>query len=472
MKDLKIPLYPSLPGGNHKVVFQTAPFYSKNGQGKGGRRIFCNAFFVILFIFFLSVFPPPLCAEVREYHLDNGLKILVAEDHKAPIATFQVWYRVGSMDDPSGEKGISHLLEHMMFKGTPKYGSKVFSRIIQKNGGQDNAYTTRDYTAYFETLSSDRLDIPINFEADRMRNLLLDPASLKSEEKVVMEERRLRNEDDPRSSLFEEVMAAAFKAHPYQYPVIGWMSDIKSVSHDEISKYYRAYYSPDNAFIVVTGDVEPGQIYKNIKRAFGDIPVGKGRSEINTVEPVQRGEKRIFLEMEAKLPYVLIAYHTPVFPDDDSYALDVLESILSGKSGRLYRNVVHNSDAVLDAFAEYMEMYVDPMLFLLGGTAAPGNDPGRVEKALYGQIDLLKKEAPADREVQKAKNQVEASFIMQQDSLYMQARVIGMFEILGGWRLKDKYLEGIRNVTPEDVRRVAKKYFTRENRTVGILIPK
>lgn len=416
--------------------------------------------------------PVALGAEVEKYRLKNGLKILIVEDHKAPLATFQIWYRVGARNEPSGKKGMSHLLEHMMFKGTAEYGSKMFSRIVQKNGGIDNAYTTKDYTAYFQTLSSDRIDISIELEADRMRNLTLDPGELKAEIEVVKEERRLRYEDDPRNSLFEEVMAAAFKAHPYQHPVIGWMSDLSSIGRDELYDYYRTYYSPDNAFIIVAGDIKPEETLKKIKKAFGKIPRGDKRTEISTVEPEQKGERRVYLKKEAKLPYVLVAYHVPNFPHEDGYALDVLESILSGKSGRLYRNIVYLKKAALEAFAEYFEIYLDPMLFFLGGAAPPGKDVKGVEDALYEEMEKIKKSPPDEREVRKAKNQVAASFIMNQDSLYMRARVIGMFEMVGDWKMKDGYLEGIQKVTPEDVRRVARKYFTEENRTVGILVPK
>jgi len=438
-------------------------------RNSGNYIIYQCAFLVISLLFLL---PSCLNAEVKEYRLDNGLKVLVVEDHKAPIATFQVWYRVGSRNEPAGKKGISHLLEHMMFKGTPRYGTKEFSKIIQKNGGIDNAYTTRDFTAYFQIISSDRIDIPIELEADRMQNLTLDPEELKSEIQVVMEERRLRYEDDPQNLLYEEVVAAAFKAHPYQFPVIGWMSDLASITRDDIYQYYRAHYAPDNAFVIVIGDVDADVVYEKIKKSFGAIPAGAERDDIRTVEPGQKGERRITLVKEAKLPYVMIAYHTPGFPAEDSYALDVLESILSGRSGRLYRHMVKGERVALDASASYMGSYLDPMLFFLDGTATPGMKAADVEQALYSEIEMIKNEPPSEREVQKAKNQVEASFIMGQDSLYVQARVIGMFEMLGGWRLKDTYLEGIRRVTPEDVQRVAKKYFTKENRTVGILIPK
>lgn len=411
-------------------------------------------------------------SEVREYSLKNGLKVLVTEDHKAPVATFQVWYMVGSRNEPEGKTGISHLLEHMMFRGTSKFGSKVFSRLIQKNGGTDNAYTTRDYTMYYETLSSDRLDLAIELESDRMENLLLNPEAVRYERSVVMEERRMRYEDDPQSSLFEEVVATAFKVHPYHHPVIGWMSEIKSIDRDDLYTHYKRYYSPDNAVIVVAGDVHAGDILKKIEAEFTDIPKGPPRPPVTSIEPQQKGEKRVYLKRaEAKLPYILIAYHVPNFPGEDSAALDVLSSILSGKSGRLYKDLVRGGETALNVFASYDSLRIDPFLFFVGGTVKSGSNIKELEQALYSELAKLANTPPSETEVQKAKNQVEASFIMGQDSIYFEGQILGMFEVLGDWKLKDKYLDMIRDVTPEDVRKVAEKYFNENNRTVGILIP-
>ncbi len=409
--------------------------------------------------------------EVQEAILKNGLKVLVVEDHKAPVATFQVWYRVGGRDDPKGKTGISHLLEHMMFKGSQKFGEKQFSRIIQRNGGIDNAYTTKDYTMYFETLSSDRIDIALQLEADRMENLLLKPDDVIYERSVVMEERRMRYEDDPQNLLFEDVVAAAFKVHPYHNPVIGWMSDLKNITQEDLLHHYRRYYSPDNTFIVVAGDVDSETIINKIKRYFEHIPNTEKRPEYNFSEPPQRGERRVKLKKEAALPYLLIAYHVPSFPHQDAPALDVLSYILSGKSGRLYKEIVREEEIAIDAFVSYSGLYRDPFLFFLGGTSKPGHTVKELENSLYRQIEIIKENPPSEREIQKARNQVEAAFIMGQDSIYSQARLVGTFELLGSWRMIDEYLRQIRAVTPEDVQRVARKYLVEDNRTVGILIP-
>ncbi|MFN3480901.1 MAG: M16 family metallopeptidase [Thermodesulfovibrionales bacterium] len=427
---------------------------------------------VILIVLFL--FPFSGLTETREFYLDNGLKVITIEDHKVPITTFQIWYRVGSRDEISGKTGLSHLLEHMMFKGTPLYGPKTFSKIIQRNGGVDNAMTTKDYTMYFETLSSDRIGIAIDLESDRMLNLILDPKETISERNVVMEERRLRYEDDPQNSLFELVTATAIMNHPYRNPVIGWMSDLSNIKVDDLREFYEAHYRPNNAFIVIAGDIKPDDILEKIKSAFGKKAgsVSKPLTKDVTVEPQQKGEKRLILKKEAELPYILIAYHTPSIPHEDSYALDVLSTILSGgKSSRIHRSLIYDKKIALDAGSDYSGMYRDPFLFFLWATASPGKEIAEIEKALYDEIDRIKNEPPSERELQKAKNQIESFFIFSQDSLYMQAMITGRFEVLGDWRLKDKYLEGIRKIRPEDVQRVAKKYLIEDNRTVGILIP-
>jgi len=428
-------------------------------------KLFLIALFLLL--------PGAVCAlEVKEYKLKNDLKILIIEEHKAPVVTFQVWYRVGSREEPSGKSGLSHLVEHMMFKGTPNYGPSALSKIVQKNGGTDNAYTTKDYTVYFELFSSDRIALSLELEADRMQNLTMEPKEVSSERDVVMEERRLRYEDDPQHALFEEVVAAAFKVHPYQKPVIGWMSDLKSIGRDDLYPYYKTYYSPRNAVIVMVGDVNSDEMIERVKSSFGDMPSGSLVKPMNFTEPDQKGERRVILRREAELPYIIMAYHSPSFPHEDSYALDVLNWILSGgKSSRLYRSLVYETRIALNVSADYSGFNRDPYLFFLYATASPGRDIKEIEESLSSEIEKLKREPPSVREVQKAKNQIESSFIMEQDSIYMQAMKYGMFEMLGDWRLVSKYLEGIRKVTPEDLVKVSRKYLDENNRTVGILIP-
>ncbi len=425
--------------------------------------------FSALILLFFNGF---LQAEVKEFTLENGLKVMILEDHKVPLATFQIWYRVGSRDEPSGKSGLSHLLEHMMFKGTSKHGSTQFSRIIQRNGGINNAHTSKDYTMYFQILFSGRIGISIDLEADRMSNLLMDPKETISERNVVMEERRMRYEDDPQNALFEVFSAAAFIAHPCRNPVIGWMSDLSSLQREDLRIFYRKYYAPNNAFIVIAGDVNPEEVMEKIGSAFDD----KERVTIGTrhvtEEPEQRGERRILIRKEAELPYILVGYHTPSYPDRDSAALELLSAILgSGKSSRLYHSLIYEKKIALNVGVDYRGMQNDPSLFILWGTAALGRDIREVERQFYKELEHVKRMTPSVREVEKARNQIEASFIFSQDSLYMQAMKIGMFELLGDWRLMEKYLGEIRKVTPEEVQQAAKKYLTENNRTVGVLVP-
>lgn len=430
--------------------------------------------FVRTFLISLYLVLPVLvsAADVKEYTLKNGLEVIVVEEHKAPVATFQVWYRSGSKDEPAGKSGISHLLEHMMFKGTSRYGPSELSRVVQRNGGTDNAYTTKDYTVYFELFSSDRITLAFDLEADRMQNLLLDQKEVLSERSVVMEERRLRYEDDPQNSLFEEVVAAAFKVHPYRRPVIGWMSDLNSIERDDLYSHYRTHYSPNNAVIVIVGDVDNDDLEGKIRSSFENIPPGPKKKKITSLEPEQKGEKRLFLKREAELPFIIMAYHVPSFPHEDSYALDVLNLILSGgKSSRLYQSLVYEKKVALAASADYSGLNMNPYLFFFFVNVSPGRDVSEAEDSLHEEIEKMKKDLPAAQEVQKAKNQIESSFIMGQDSIYVQAMKYGMFEMLGDWRLMNEYIAGIRKVTPEDVMKVAQKYFVEENKTIGVLIP-
>ncbi len=423
-------------------------------------------------LLFISAPLPVSAINVQEHMLENGLKVLILEDHKAPTATFQVWYRVGSRHESVGKTGLSHLLEHMMFKGTRKHGPKTFSRAIQRVGGMDNAFTTNEYTGYFEFLASDRITLPIELEADRMQNLVLTNEAVLSERDVVMEERRLRYEDDPQNLLFQEVVATAFKNHPYRWPVIGWMSDLKTLNPEDLRRHYATYYAPNNAVIIVVGDVKPDEILARIREAFGKIPAGPEIRQQNISEDEQNGEKRVLLKKEAELPVVISVYKTPAVYQEDGPALDILSSILSGgKSTRIYHSLVYEKQLALSAWAGYDGMRRDPHLFYTGATAARGKGIDDVEKALLAEIEKISTEPPSDQEIRKAKNQVEASFIMEQDSFYMQARLIGSFEMIGGWRMIDTYLEAIRKVTAADVQRVAAKYLVPERRTTGVLIP-
>jgi len=437
-----------------------------------------------LFIIFLLVFLVSACAhtgkkavtekESQMYSevLPNGLKVFALKDENAPLAVFQIWYNAGSIHEQVGKTGLSHLLEHMMFKGTYKYGPKEFSKIISRAGGIDNAGTSRDYVFYHQKLAPDKLYLSIELESDRMRNLVMDPQETLAERDVVMEERRMRYEDDPQSSVYEEVVSTAYKNVPYRWPVIGWMEDLKRITRDDLYSYYRKHYVPNNAMIIVAGNINVNDVMANTRDKFGSIPRGMEILNPDVGEPEQSGERRVSVKKEAELPYILSAYKAVNISNDDSYALEVLSSVLAGgKSARFYRSLIDEKRIALSADASYSSLEKYPALFYLEATVLPGKSEEEVEKALYDEVEKIKKEPPDEREVQKAKNQIEAGFLMGQDSLFFQAQVIAIFEMLGDWKLKDKYFEGIRKVTPQDVQRVAQKYLIEDNRTVGVLIP-
>jgi zinc protease len=305
-----------------------------------------------------------------------------------------------------------------------------------------------------------------------MQNLSIDPKEFLSERAVVMEERRMRYEDDPTSTMVEQMMAMAFMAHPYQWPAIGWMADLGNLTRDDVYTHYKTYYAPNNATIVVVGDFDTKKLFPEIEKYFGTILRGPDVPKMGAVEPKQLGERRVMVRKEAELPAVFAGYHVPNLKHPDSYALDVLQSILSsGKSSRLYRSLVYEKQLALYAGGDYDNITNDPNLFYVYAGVMPGKAMEEVEKALYTEIEKLKIEPVADDEIQKAKNQIEAQFIMGQDSVFYQAMLLGQYETVASWKLLEKYLDGIRAVTKADIQRVAKEYFSEDNRTVGILAP-
>jgi zinc protease len=409
---------------------------------------------------------------VREATLTNGLRVLLLEDHRNPTVTLQVWYRVGSRNEHLGMTGISHMLEHMMFRGAKKYGPGAFSETVEKNGGNDNAFTTEDYTVYFENISSRKIDILLDLESDRMTDVLLDPKLFLLERNVVIEERRLRTEDNPVSDLLEQVDAAAFKVHPYHSPVIGWMSDIEQLTRDDVYSYYKTYYAPNNAVVVVIGDFKSEELLAKIEKSFGQIKSSVSPPKVRSIEPPQRGEIRVTLRRTAELPFVAIAYHTPNLTSHDSFALEVLSTILAkGNSSRLYKSLVYDKQVALSIGGDYSRLSIDPGLTYFYAQVLPGKNPSDVEDAIYNEIERIKKEPISQYELEKAKNQLESSFVFSQDSLFGRGFILGQYEILGNWKMVRDYIPGIRAVTAQDVMNVAKKYLTRDNRTVGVLIP-
>ena len=414
-----------------------------------------------------------LAAEPSEYFLSNGMKVLLVEVPKAPVATVQVWYKVGSRNEVMGRAGLSHMLEHMMFKGTARYPKGSFSRIVRKNGGIDNAFTGQDFTAYFENLAADRVGLALELEADRMQGLILDHSEFQTERDVVKEERRLRSEDDPQGALVEALFAHAFLSHPYHWPVIGWFADLDAMSLEDLQRHYDTFYSPNNATLVVVGDIKAESLLPTIKRLFEPIPRGPSPKQILSPEPEQRGERRFLLKREAQVPFVMMGFRVPNYSNEDSYALDILESILSsGKSSRLYQSLVYDQKNSLAVGAEYSVLQTDPGLFYFYSLVNPSVKVEGVEEAIQREIVRLQNEPPSEQELQRAKNQVEAARVFEQDSNFRHAMLMGQAESVGaGWRRIDQFVERIRAVTAKDIQRVAKQYLTPDNRTVGILIP-
>lgn len=415
--------------------------------------------------------------KVHETRLDNGMKVIVKEDHRAPIMVSQVWYKVGASYEPDGITGISHVLEHMMFKGTQSHAPGEFSRIIAANGGTENAFTGRDYTAYFQTMSSDRLAISLELEADRMRNLALPAEEFVKEVEVVKEERRLRTEDKPTGQTYEQFAALAYRSLPYANPVIGWMNDLDNMQVEDLADWYRLWYAPNNATLVVVGDVVPEEVFRLARQYFGPLKQESIPSLKPLREPPQKGEIRSLVRIPANEPYLLMGYKTPVVTtaekDWEPYALEMLVAILDGgNSARFSKNLVRGSEVALSASAEYNAFTRLPGMLMLDGTPAKGRSIAELEGALREEIARLRTDLVAEEELDRVRTQVIASKVFELDSVFYQAMEIGMLETIGlDWRLLDQYVEKLKQVTPEQVRTVAQRYLQDDNLTVTQLDP-
>ncbi|WP_026602403.1 M16 family metallopeptidase [Methylomonas sp. 11b] len=415
--------------------------------------------------------------KVHEHVFSNGLKLLVKEDHRSPVVVSQVWYKVGSSYEPGGITGLSHMLEHMMFKGTQKYPAGEFSRIIAENGGNENAFTGQDYTAYFQTLEKSRLEISFKLESDRMRNLDLKAEELKKELEVVTEERRMRTDDQPRAKVHEQFMATAFTNSPYQNPVIGWPSDIANYKVEDLQAWYQQWYAPNNATLVVVGDVDALQVEKLAEQYFSPLQPSVLKPVKPQDESEQRGVRRITVKAPAKLPYLMMGYKVPVLktakPEWEAYALEVLAGVLDGgDSARLSSRLVRGKQIAVSAGAGYDFTSRLPEMFLLEATPAEGKTVFDLEYALLDEVYQLKNELIAKDELQRIKAQVLASAVYQKDSNFYQAMQLGTLETVGiGWQKADEYVDKINQVTAEQVRDVARKYLIEDTLTVAYLDP-
>jgi zinc protease len=427
--------------------------------------------FALLALWLIAVAAPAWGAPPLESVLPNGLRVILIPEPKAPVVTVQVWYRVGSRDEVSGKTGLSHLMEHMMFKGTERHGKGEFSRLIAGRGGTDNAFTSQDYTAYFETLAGDQVDLALELEADRMTGLSVSDDEFALERDVVKEERRQRTEDDPHGALTEHLSAVAYLAHPYRWPIIGWM-DTSTAHRRRRPRVLSSALHAGQRTLVVVGDVEPTALMGRIKTLFGQVDGGPRPSRPAVIEPPQRGERRVTVKRDVQLSSVMVGYHVPNYSHPDSYALAVLAGLLAeGRSARLYRTLVYERQIALEAGGDYTALSADPPLLYVYGMAHPTTAVADLERAFLDEIERLKTAPPGERELTKAKNQIEAQFLLGQDSSFYRGMQVGMAETVGaGKAYLANFVANVRKVSAEDVVRVAKTYLIEDARTVGTLI--
>ncbi|SMG63674.1 zinc protease [methanotrophic bacterial endosymbiont of Bathymodiolus sp.] len=430
-------------------------------------------FFLVLLCYSFSAH----ATEVQERVLSNGLKVLVKEEHRSPVVVSQIWYKVGSSYEPSGITGISHMLEHMMFKGTDSHPAGEFSAIIAENGGRKNAFTGRDYTAYFQTLEKTRLAISFELEADRMQHLHLLAEELDKELQVVMEERRMRTEDKPRAKLQEYLMAMAYSNSPYRNPVIGWPSDIENYQVDDLQQWYQQWYAPNNATLIVAGDVQAEEVFKLAEQYFGPIPAQTIKVLKPQTEMPQVGVRRMTVKLAAKVPYILMAYKVPslntVEQEWEAYALDVLAAVLDGgDSARLPAKLQRGQQLTSSVGAGYDLGGRLEELFMFEATPVKGKTLLDMEIALKTEIRALQRVPISEQELARVKAQVLASSVYEQDSLFYQAMKLGIAETVGlGWQTAEQYRDKIDQVTAEQVRLVADKYLLESQLSIAYLEP-
>ncbi len=419
----------------------------------------------------------PAQAAVQQFELSNGLTVIVQEDHRSPIVVSQLWYRAGSMDEFNGTTGVAHMLEHMMFKGTKDVPDGQFSKLIAAAGGSENAFTNQDSTVFFEQLQKDKLTLALKLEADRMQNLTLAPDDFKKENQVVMEERRMRTDDQPQALVYEKMMSVAFQTNPYRRPVIGWMNDLENMTVDNARDWYRRWYAPNNATLVIVGDVTLPEVKDLAMRYFGSIPSHALPVRKPQTEPPQVGIKRINVKAPAKLPYLLMAYHVPELrdtPNDwEPYALQVLAGVLDGSEGaRLGKFVVREQRVASQASANYDMIARGPGLFVLDGTPSQGKTLAELESALRDQIQSVIQKGVSEAEMKRVKAQVIAAHVYQRDSAFYQGMLLGEYvtDGLPVSALTDEVAR-IEAISPAQVQAVAAKYLVDDGLTVATLDP-
>ena len=408
-------------------------------------------------------------SSVKEVKLENGLTVLLKENHAAPVFTAQIWFKVGSRNEHTGITGISHMLEHMLFNSSKNYKKGEITRIIRERGGIENAATWTDFTYYWQLLSSEHLELSLKTLAERVGNALLLEDEFQKERAVVLSELEGK-QNDPDWLLYESLWATAFMAHPYRWPTIGWQSDVQNIDINQLRTYYKTYYHPNNATLVLVGDFDTDNALRLVKKYFGSKPAGKLPRPVYTTEPPQRGPRTVEVRREGNAARVELGYHIPSLTDDDTYALMILDQVMSGgKSSRLYQALVETQLAT-SAWSSAGSRR-DPALFMFGATARQGVTAEALEKAILEQIEKAKVAPPTAEEIQAAKNQLEAYFVFQNDSVSDQGEQLGYYNTLATWQYGENIISKIKAVTPEQVQAVAKKYFTDNNLTIGRFIP-
>ena len=433
------------------------------------RKIFA-IFFVCLFV---VGYVHAQKLDIQAHQLANGFLILTLERHAVPTLSLQVVYNVGSRNEKPGATGLSHILEHMLFMSTKNYSAHEMDAIIKRNGGERNGATGDDFTHYYATVASDRLELVIAVEAERMQNALIKEEEFQSERKVVMEERRMRVDNSPVGWLREDFHATAYMLHPYRISTIGWMGDVAKMTRGDAYRHYQTYYTPNNSFAVLVGDFDTQNALRLFEKYFGRMPTGPEVPPVTIVEPEQHGERRIWVHKEGNFPALRIGYHTPQVGHPDFYVLDIIGHILAtGRSSRLYKTLVYAKQLLLLPIYAYVPDQKDPSLFQIVIRVMPGKSVDEAEGAIYEILEALKNEPVSDEELQKVKNRVMADFYFRQQSNEDLADTIAGYEAKGvGYDYINTYPDKMAAVTKEDIMRVAKKYFIPKNRTVAILVP-
>lgn len=419
-----------------------------------------------------------LAAETTfETRLSNGMRVVVREDRRAPTAVQMVWYRVGSIDEHDGVTGVAHVTEHMMFKGTPSVGPGEFNRRVAAIGGRDNAFTSTDYTAYFQQVPANQLKTVMGLEADRMRHLTLEPAGYNKEIQVVMEERRMRTDDQSTARVHEAMNAVAWQAHPYRRPIIGWMSDLEQLKVQDVRDWYRRWYVPNNAILVVVGDVNHAQVFAWARETYGQVPARALEDRKQFEEPPQAGLRQLEVKAPADLPLLVMGWKAPRLADPqkdmDPYALEMLAQILDGhEAARLPTALVREQQIAVSVDASYDAMNRGPGMFVLQASPRPGHTVAELEQAIRNVLATVAKQGVTEQELSRARSQLRAVQVYKKDSVMGQAMEIGMLETLGyGWRSDELMLDKLNSVTAADVQRVAQSYFSDAQLTIARLVP-